>query len=200
MSGFSGGSNFVYCPQCGNLYPKSMGKCPKCGYVIERASHIKWIVVGIVAVLLLFIVLAVKSGGLSNNNFSLPTGNTTADNGAADAVKPENTAASDDYIEMSWETLIDEYEANQIAADEKYKGKNIKLTGSISDFERDFMSDDPWIIFEKSFMKRVVMVFDKSDEEQISTLSKGDSVTIVGKCDGESVSGYIYLKNCHLLQ
>ena len=177
-------SGFIYCPKCGRQYLKSMRKCPQCGYVIDRAPYIKWIVIGIIAVIFLFVVLAAKGGRLNSDYFSLIAVNT----------------ATEDYIEVSWETLLEEYEANQIAADEKYKGKNLKVTGDISDFERDFISDKPCIVFGEH-LARVIAVFDKGDEEKVGALSKGDNVTIIGKCEGATyVSECVYLRSCQLVQ
>ena len=88
-------------------------------------------------------------------------------------------------VEVTSKDLSSEYDKNEIAADNKFKGKKVKVTGTVDDIGKDFM-DEVYITLEGKDLFQGVQVYFKgsAEEETAATLEKGQEVTIEGECDG----------------
>ncbi len=110
----------------------------------------------------------------------------------------ENYPSSKNYIKYDLITtasnLYAEYDANEVNADDKYKNKQIAVKGIITKIAKDIM-DDPYITLSTGDFSEIQCSFKSS--EQLKTLSKGDNVTVVGKCTGK-MSIVVGLTNCKL--
>ena len=98
--------------------------------------------------------------------------------------------------------LLDDYKKDPSAADKKYKGKTISVTGTVEVSEKDKKGD--WLI---AFMRpgstapkdgMVVCSFDKSQESRVSSVKKGDTVTLQGNVFG-SILFSVMMQNCSKL-
>ena len=106
---------------------------------------------------------------------------------AANALKVEN-----------WK-LWDDYDANEVAADEKYKGKRLEVTGIVARVEKDFTgSVIIQLVARNQFMAtRAGMV--ATPDDRIAKLKKGDKV--IALCTGAGrIMGIPMLTNCTLLK
>lgn len=93
--------------------------------------------------------------------------------------------------------LIDAYDANEIAADQKYKDKVIQVSGQVEDISEDIMGD-PYItlcIGEYGF-DCVQCYFADSEKGKLARLSKGQNVKVKGLCTGKPF--HVSLKGCEL--
>lgn len=102
----------------------------------------------------------------------------------------EQAAPNSKYIlnvdfELTPQELVQAYEANEITADTKYKGRTIALTGKISDIGKDVL-DKPYVAFESSSFNNVTCYFEKTDG--LEELQKGSTYTIYGQCEGSTVN------------
>ena len=82
-----------------------------------------------------------------------------------------------DGMEISAADLASEYDANEVRADQKYDGKNLKVTGTVSEFQGGAVrlgvgnnSVDVYIVNQET--------------DKVAALNKGDTITVVGKCFG----------------
>ena len=78
------------------------------------------------------------------------------------------------------------YEENTVAADQRFKGKRFKITGTVSDINTDFMGD-PYVILNggvNQFMEPQ-FGFDKSYSTQLASLYKGATITLVCTGNGD---------------
>lgn len=76
------------------------------------------------------------------------------------------------------------YEENTVAADQKFKGKRFKITGTVVSINTDFM-DNPYVTLKgdvNPFMEPHFS-FDKSSSAQLASLYKGAVITLV--CTGK---------------
>ncbi len=96
-------------------------------------------------------------------------------------------------IKISAGNLYQEYKDNSVAADQKYDGKRVEVTGSIYDFGTDIM-DRPYITF--GFLETQA-VFNKSHASQLAELQKGQEITVQCKVSGAPL-GYPILDNCQI--
>lgn len=110
-----------------------------------------------------------------------------------------NKSSAEPYIGIAAIELMAAYENNAVAADTKYEGKLLRITGSVKDFGKDLM-DTAYITLEsgESFNNAQCM-FASSQEESLAQLSKGDHVLVEGRCSGEAI-GNVIIKNCQLVR
>ena len=108
------------------------------------------------------------------------------------------TAYAQEPIKITPKQLADEYDENEIAADQKYKGKILEMSGEIDDFGKGIF-DAPYIKLEAGFLSWVYCYLSKSYEPQLAQLSKGQRVTVQGVCDGIGFA-YPELKDCILVE
>jgi len=81
--------------------------------------------------------------------------------------------------------LYSEYERNEVAADEKYNGKIIIVSGAIHDIGKDVMNNAYIVIGGKGFLDGVQCTFTKGEQSSIARLSKGQQVTVKGEVGGK---------------
>ena len=103
----------------------------------------------------------------------------------------EELANAPDYI-LSADQLYQEYENNEVAADNKYKGKIVLISGTIQDIGKDFMS--AYIRIGSDLYLGVRCSF--SEEASVARLSKGQRVRVKGEVSGKGVN--VLVKNCSL--
>jgi len=103
------------------------------------------------------------------------------------APSPSTTQpAAPAVIEISAAQLYEEYEANAIAADQKYKDKMLKVTGVVSSIDKDVLGS-PYVVLTGGGEYEVWGVqctFSSAYEPQLAKLTKGQVVTVTGKCKG----------------
>ncbi|MBP3256256.1 MAG: hypothetical protein J6M60_07230 [Clostridia bacterium] len=148
-----------------------------------------------VAILVIFFWVFVAAAGSGANNT-----NTITTSELVSQTEQETTPSSNqaDYIEVDYETLYQEYQDNPIAADAKYKGKKLQLTGDVSDIDRE-IAGNTYINFEVGFLQNVRLTFKKSEESKVAQLSKGQTVTVRGICKGTLISTTVSLTDCELV-
>lgn len=99
-------------------------------------------------------------------------------------------------ITVNATVLSAEYQENEIAADEKYKGKILLVSGTIDDIGKDLM-DSIYVSLsdgEEFSFSGVQCFFSDSQTSVAAKLKKGQTITIKGKCDG--LMGNVLLNGC----
>lgn len=85
-------------------------------------------------------------------------------------------------IEVSARKLYADYQANEIAADETYKGKVLQVSGTIRDIGNDLL-DNAYITIAGDQYFGDVQCF-IADKSVVANLRKGARITVKGECDG----------------
>jgi hypothetical protein len=102
---------------------------------------------------------------------------------------------------VSADALYAAYEANVIAADEKYKNKKVILTGNIERIVKDNIFETPFLVIEVFGRSNAIECgFPKSAISQLTSLSKGESVVVEGKVVGRGLglkTLHILISDCH---
>lgn len=105
-------------------------------------------------------------------------------------------------IEVTAKELADEFNDNEIRANQNYKGKIAKISGEISDIGE--VLGQTYVVLsneDESFSNFVdVQCFfkDKDEINKIAQKNKGDKVTIIGKIDGKSLN--VSVQNCKFVE
>jgi len=108
-------------------------------------------------------------------------------------------AKPEDIITITSYQLFSEYEANDIAADKKYKGKVLQVSGSVGDISRDIL-DSIYVTLKTGEFKifSIQCFFADSFEDEAAKLRPHQFLTIRGRCDGKF--GNVMLKDCIIVR
>jgi hypothetical protein len=93
-------------------------------------------------------------------------------------------------IKITAAKLYADYDANEVAADLKYKSELLEVTGVVTDIgiSQSIRPGTPVIVLAESldapFMEGVTIHLSIDQKVKVATLSKGDTVTVMGICEG----------------
>ena len=105
---------------------------------------------------------------------------------------PKVTSDSNPSVIISASKLYKEYNENEIAADEKYKGKIIEVTGVIRDIGNDIMDNAYITLVGNEYFGDIQCYF--NEKSVVAKLSKGKRVTVIGNCFGLMIN--VQINNC----
>ncbi len=156
------------CKECGGEVSDKAKTCPKCGAPVKKSGVS--VVAIVVAAFFILIVFAMIS-----QEFKTATAPT----------KP--VASKQTAISVTAEDLYKEYEANEIAADRKYKGKSIRVSGTIRDIGKTL--GEPYVnLATGKFSHQVIVYFpDKKYDDQLAQYSTGTNIEVTGTCKGKTL-------------
>jgi hypothetical protein len=108
-------------------------------------------------------------------------------------------APAEDIISISSSQLFAEYDANDIAADKKYKGQILEVSGSVGDISRDIL-DNIYVTLKTGEYKlfSIQCFFADDFEDRAAELRPGQYLRIRGRCDGKF--GNVMLKDCIIVE
>lgn len=149
--------------------------------VAKKPFYKRWWV-WLVGIIVLFIIIGASSGGGATSDQSKKEANKESEQVVTPAQK------------VTAETLMRDYQANEVAADSKYKGQIVEVSGIVDTIGKDIL-DNPYVSFKTNeVIFTIQCMFDKSQAEQLAGLSKGQKLTVQGKVSGKL--GNIILREC----
>lgn len=175
----------IKCGECGTECSSEAAACPKCAHPISgrlpQAGQEKKKGIGKIAILgcagLAGLCLVF---GVIGSIMKPPT----TGKGARANTGNGPPAAPPQAIQVSPSQLVQAYDGNEIAADQSYKGKMLRVTGTVESIRKDLM-DNIFVTLESGHVMRKVQVFfDDSYAGKIAQLSKGTRITVRGECGG----------------
>lgn len=179
----------VSCKACGKEIGKGVKKCVHCGTDQRNFFGKHKILTGVLVIIVLIIVGSIMSSG-NKTSTTTSTPNTSAQS------KPEETKV--EAIKITAKDLSDSYEANEVKADQSYKGKIADITGTIRDV--GVVMEQTYVVLsnDKEYSVIGVQCFfkDKTEITKVAELKKGDKVTISGKIEGKSIN--VEVKDCSI--
>ncbi len=96
---------------------------------------------------------------------------------------------------LTVEQLYEEFEANEVAADLKYEGKFIEVSGTLDHIGKDLMGTAYVRLYSsRGTLNDLLCFFDEANEYQVAPLVKGQDATVRGKYT--SSINYPVLKQC----
>ncbi|MCW5931160.1 MAG: hypothetical protein KIS69_05765 [Bacteroidetes bacterium] len=103
-------------------------------------------------------------------------------------------SASAPAISISAHQLYQEYAANEVAADQKYKGQVLSVTGTVDAIAKD-ITDNIYVTLKgDEYIGDVQCYFADNHTNEAAQLSKGMRITVKGKCDGMMMN--VLLRGC----
>lgn len=162
--------SLIKCKDCGHEVSTDARACPYCGGKSSKSRRF-WVGVA------LFIFILIIIGNLTDNSKDTK----------------EQTITSAPELNVNAETLMSDYQANEVAADAQYKNRVIKVTGVVDSIGKDIL-DNPYITLKTGNTFSVQCTFDHSFEKMLANLVKDEELTMVGRVSGKF--GNIILKEC----
>lgn len=168
------------CKHCKMDIPKDAKICPHCRKK-QKSGILKWVV--------LILIIGVVIGAVTGEDKSVDSTAKQTEATASDSQKQESESI--EYTSVSVNDMMDALNNNAMGASDKYKGKYLEITGKLTNIDAagkyiDLMADGDFEIIG-------VQCYIKNDDQKakIASMSKGDTVTLKGKCtDVGEVLGY----------
>lgn len=149
--------------------------------------------------IIVVVILAIIGAAAGGNKKSEGSGSTTSSTASTQSTPQEESTPEETAIEVTAVDLIAAYDENEVSADNEYKDKTLKITGTVSDIGVDVANrsyimlkdeNDPYAILG------VQCYFEDDQKDAIAQLKKGDAVTVTGTCEGKVVS--VSIKDCQI--
>jgi len=153
----------------------------------------------IISLIILFALIL--ACGKSKDSSEDSSGKSKSTN-SSDRTKDESTNSNNTQreespiIKVSALQLYSDYDANEVSADNKYKGKTLQVSGVVGEIRKDFTNNIIVELKVSDIFKKVDCRFGK-DNSETADLSKGQKVTILGKCSGFILKS-VQLKECSI--
>lgn len=112
--------------------------------------------------------------------------------------KPKPKPAAPAAVKVEASQIVKEFEDNELAADTKYKGKDLRVSGKVTKIDTDMWDDEKYILSlgKGKWDFLTVNCHDMSTDE-LSTLKVGQTVTVVGTFDDGGDLG-VEVSDCRL--
>ena len=111
------------------------------------------------------------------------------------AKKDDKVASTAATMNVTAKTLLKDYEANELAFEEKYVGKVLAVTGTIDDVGRAVGSLSVGFKAESDdTLNQVTAYFSESHKGALAKLKKDQTVKVKCRCDGVSLGVIIGLR------
>ena len=91
--------------------------------------------------------------------------------------------------------MTKDYDENELAADGKYKGKTIAVSGKVENIA-ETMGNVTVSLAGHDMVKSVMCSFEESEKTNVAKLKKGQQATLVGTGDGMTMGLYVGLQKC----
>lgn len=198
-------NELISCKACGKPIGKDVSICIHCG-TDQRNFFMKHKI--ITFFLVMFLLGAINDAMKTTTSratitASSPITQTNPEPPKSTPTTPEVStpkSATDQPIQITAKQLEQEYDDNQFAADEKYKGRLVEVVGVIITIDKDF-SNNPYInLAAQASGHSVTGVwcrFAKEDASSLAKVTKRHEVTVQGICEG--MGSNVNLKNCKVI-
>lgn len=108
--------------------------------------------------------------------------------------------SKDTAMKVSASELFQDYKSNEVAADEKYKGKMLEVTGTVHSIGKDIVNTI-YVTLEGGGRFEIMSVqcyFSDKHKSEAAQLSKGQTITVRGRCEGKF--GNVHIKKCEFVK
>jgi tRNA_anti-like len=189
------------CPDCNGQLSDSAPTCPHCGRPSPLTAQPPRKVgillgIGIFLIPLIFSWFTLRKGHTTRARtvsfvwlaaatiFAFGSSNYSGSPQSASSISSSHPARNSLDGSATASDIAQAYEENSVAADQRFKGKRFRITGTVADISTDFMGD-PYLTLKggvNQFMEPH-FGFEKSSSDALASLYKGATVTLV--CTGK---------------
>lgn len=117
-----------------------------------------------------------------------------ATSGDSEKKKEKKVQSSEASVSVTAAQLYKDYEANEVAADAKYKGKVIAVSGVVGNIGKDLLDKMYVSLKTGHVIGSVQCFFAKSHQSELANMKKNTEVTL--KCMGGGKMGNVLMRGC----
>ncbi len=172
------------CPQCAGEIEAKVKKCKHCGSDLRGFAAKHPIITFLLVLFAIGMVGAAMNPPKEGERRGSSSGNT-----------PQKKAAAKIDFTVSATDLVQAYKDNEVAADVKYKGKALKVTGIVTSIKKDITSEI-YVTLKGTGFRSVQCYFEDSENSKVANLKKGDELTVIGDCHGLMMN--VLMKECEI--
>jgi tRNA_anti-like len=168
----------IKCAECKIDLSSEAKTCPHCGKPVKRSSIARKMGIGV----LIFAGLAViANAGKSNSG-----GTSAVAAPSSEATTTEPSAAPEPApVEVSAADLFHEYDRNEVAADDLYKGKHLLVTGRVASITKDFLDNIVVEISTGQMFADIHATVRDSQKSVAARLSKRQQISVLCRGKGK---------------
>jgi len=133
---------------------------------------------GVLKVVLIVVAVMFVGVGMASNSVQ------QAETKKQDAVKEARRSPA---AQADLKVMLDNYKANEVAADGAYQGKAFRVTGKVNDISKSLGGGSMYIVVgtgARFEFPALQCSLDASQQSKVASLQKGQSVTVVGNVTG----------------
>jgi len=215
----------IKCPKCNSINPPSTKYCGRCGQPLtqeaaDQMSREKTplspkknngcatafiVIFGVLGIIIIGCIIIISiSSYLDKNSGTSSTAGARVTTAAVTVKTPKPTIiqtpaeTSTIIIDINIEDLLAAYEENEIAAQKKYDGKVLRVTGVVVNIGENVLNEVYVTLGDGSDEWNTLYCTFKSETEinKVATLKKGDELTVVGTIENGTLT--LYLNNCSI--
>lgn len=101
---------------------------------------------------------------------------------------------------MTAVALFNHYKENEVAADEKFKGKTLDIEGTVEKISKDFTDEMYVVVKAGEMLTSINGYFDDSQKSTLASLKPGQRIVLRGRVDGFIMNMNVVVKGCQLVQ
>jgi hypothetical protein len=172
---------------------EQMKKCPKCSESIQATAKVckhckadlrNWFVKHkiLTAILILIIIGIIGSAGGDKGQKVSSNDNKEASSSDSAVAKVESAPP----VVVTAVDLVNAYSENEVSADAKYKGKDVEVSGVVSNISNGITDDDLIVSLEGVSFNSVMCNLVHTENAKVSSLKKGQKIALV--CTGNSAT------------
>lgn len=173
------------CKECGREISTEAKACPHCGKQNPTGMKTSPLAMGCLVLIVLVIVGKIISSG---NSGSSSTPQSTPS-------RETQLAARTQVASVSATEMWRQYEANEVAADNYYKGRVFRVTGTVQSIDKDFMDNIVIHLASPNEFMPTSATVDKSGASHAASLQKGQRVSLTCLVKGRIVGSPV-LDDC----
>ena len=185
----------INCRECNHQVSSEAEVCPSCGLRLREEKKKPWSTIKTVAVTVLLVFGVGAIWGIPYLAFKNHIAKALAAQEARFAA--ETYEGSTEVFAVTAERLIADYSANTISADKRYKGKLLRITGTVAEVDTS-LDGDPFISVG-NFPSVTQLHFPKAAEAQLAQLTQGQAVIAICRGNGETLALPLN-KDCYLIR
>lgn len=152
----------------------------------------KYLGLGILGMFILFIIIGMSGGSDTSTTNPTVTQNT---------IPVVEQTQEPDYI-VSVAELSAEFENNGLSASQKYEDKLVRVNGVVGNIDEDILGS-PYVMIhdpaDEYQFDGVQCMFKRGDTSQLTSLSKGERITVEGYLADEVLIS-ILVRNCQVVE
>lgn len=101
-------------------------------------------------------------------------------------------------VKVTASQIVHEFENNELAADSKYKGKDLQITGNVTKIDTELFQDNKYVLsLAKSKWDFLTVDCHDMSNDELATLKVGQTVTVLGTFDDGGDLG-VEVNDCKL--